>query len=358
MFRACSVAVIYNMRFASLCLLVLVLAACTSSESHPDVSNNPAEIVVRRFDKSLAMADTGNMPAMMQMLDQEFPGFFQGFMANVLGIDAANPEAERALKAFQSSYKPIFEEAGQVWQKDSAAFLQQLKLAIQLAQYYFPQNPLPRPFEVITFVGPMDAYEPFPIGDYGDVSTKDGAGLALQFYLGKHSGIYETGMESGVMYDYQVDRFEPRMMAVNTVKNMVLALFPYNANGDVLVNEMIEKGKRLYLVKLLMPNTPDSLQFGYTAKQWEGCVENESLIWNYFVKADLLYSKEPAINQMYIHDGPMTQELGEGAPGYIGLFVGRRIVEAYMEKHPNTKAETLMAIPASKMLQEAGYKPV
>jgi uncharacterized protein YjaZ len=49
--------------------------------------------------------------------------------------------------------------------------------------------------------------------------------------------------------------------------------------------------------------------------------------------------------------------LGEGAPGYIGLFVGRKIVEAFMEKNSGTTLEALMKMPAKEVFEKAGYKP-
>jgi uncharacterized protein YjaZ len=81
------------------------------------------------------------------------------------------------------------------------------------------------------------------------------------------------------------------------------------------------------------------------------------LIWNFFVKNDLLYSIDPTVNQQYIRDGPKTPELGEASPGYIGLFTGWRIVEAYMEKNDGLNMEKLMQTSANTILQGSGYKP-
>lgn len=334
-----------------------LLAGCGEKAAYPDVDHIQANIKVRRFDRVVASIDTASLPAATAALVANYPGFYEGFFSNVLGIPVHDEQSMDALLAFSGSYQPVFAEADSVWRKDSSAFLKDLRLALQLARHYFPEKPFPNPFEVITFVGPMDAFEPFGIGDYGDVSTRDGAGLALQFYLGAGSGIYEAGMESGIMNEYQVRRFEPDMMVVNTVKNMVLQLYPYQSDGAVLLEEMIEKGKRMYILKKLLPSTADSLQFGYPARGMQGCLENEALIWDFFVKSDLLYSKEPQINQLYIRDGPKTQELGEGAPGYIGLFVGRRIVETFMEKNKGVTLQQMMAIPFGKMLEQSGYKP-
>jgi hypothetical protein len=124
-----------------------------------------------------------------------------------------------------------------------------------------------------------------------------------------------------------------------------------------LVEQMVEKGKRLYLLDKVLPTTPDSLKLGYSGRQVSGCFDNEALIWNFFVKNDLLFSKDPLLNQVYIKDGPKTQELGEGAPGYIGLFVGRQVVRAYLKQFPETTLEQLMAKPPKEILDQSEYKP-
>jgi uncharacterized protein YjaZ len=96
---------------------------------------------------------------------------------------------------------------------------------------------------------------------------------------------------------------------------------------------------------------------GYTGNQLKGCFENEGVIWQFFVKNDLLFSNEPSINQQYIRDGPKTPELGDASPGYIGLFVGWQMVEAYMEKNAGLSIDRLMKTPANTVFQGSGYKP-
>ena len=147
-------------------------------------------------------------------------------------------------------------------------------------------------------------------------------------------------------------------MVVNVMKNVVNDAFPYPAESTLnLVEQMVEKGKRMHLLSLVLPNTPDSLQLGFTGLQLKGCEANEALIWNFFVKNDLLYATEPQVTQNYVKDGPKTPELGEGAPGYIGLFVGQKIVQAFMEKHPDITIPQMMKTPALQLFQAAGYKP-
>jgi hypothetical protein len=141
------------------------------------------------------------------------------------------------------------------------------------------------------------------------------------------------------------------------MKNIISDAFPYNASNNNLVEEMIEKGKRLYVLDKLLPTTPDTLKLGYTSQQLEGCFQNEALIWNYFVKNDLLYNKESTVTQLYIKDGPKTPELGDGAPGYIGLFVGRQLVRSYMKNHPEVSLQQLIKTSNQEILNNGGYKP-
>ena len=62
-------------------------------------------------------------------------------------------------------------------------------------------------------------------------------------------------------------------------------------------------------------------------------------------------------SQNYIQESPKTQELGEAAPGKIGVFVGWQIVKKYMNEHSDCSLKKLMETDAEKIMQEAKYKP-
>ena len=120
---------------------------------------------------------------------------------------------------------------------------------------------------------------------------------------------------------------------------------------------MVEKGKRMYLLDKLMPETEDTLKTGYTKKQLEGCYENEGLIWNFFLTNNLLNNNEPGVVKNYIGESPNTPEFGEGAPGNIGMFVGWQIVKKYMDKNSSVTLQTLMQTDARKIYEESKYRP-
>jgi hypothetical protein len=141
------------------------------------------------------------------------------------------------------------------------------------------------------------------------------------------------------------------------MKNIIDDIFPPASSNKTLLDIMVDKGKRLYMLDLLMPNTADSLKTGYTEKQLKGAFENEGLIWNFFLQNNLIYETDLMKIRSYIGDGPSTMELGEGSPGYISLFTGRQIVRAYMERNPGRTLPELLGTDAKTILNGSGYRP-
>ena len=345
------------MRTPVLILIMLTALACNTEDRLPKEARQPIAVVVERFDQDLFAMDTLQMDMALQGLSQKYPDFFPGYLTAVLGIHPNDPRAMEAVSAFLASYRPVYHAVGRELLASIEGLPAEMERALQWMRYLVPGFRPDEPFVITTFIGPMDAYESFSIGDHGDVRTANGVGIALQLHLGSRHPLYESGLEGGVFFDYQVRRFEPGTMLVNAMKNVIEDQFPYTAAGKPLIEEMVEKGKRMYLLKKVLPQVHDSLLVGYTGAQWKGCLDNESTIWQFFVKNDLLYSIEPSINQQYIRDGPKTPELGEASPGYIGLFIGWRIVEAFMNKNPGTSIDTLMDMPANNVFQASGYRP-
>lgn len=331
--------------------------SCRQQPAIPDVSGYRAEVKVQRFDQDFFSADTLRLGAEMSRLQVQYPDFFPAYLEKMLGLSPGMPGFEPAVADFLRSYRPVQAAAMRVAEEHLPELSRDLTLSLKLMQHYVRGWKPEQPFVVTTFIGPMDAYEPFALGDYGDVRTAGGVGVALQFHLGADARVYEEGEKAGIFFNYQTQRFTPETMVVNAMKNVVEDAFPYQPQNLNLVEDMVEKGKRMALLKRVLPHVADTLLLGYTSEQLKGCEANEALIWNYFVKNDLLFSKEPLINQQYLKDGPKTPELGQGAPGYIGLFTGWKIAEAWLRKFSDVPWETFMKKSPKEIFEQSGYKP-
>jgi hypothetical protein len=338
------------------CLAALILAAC-NTEKVPDVSNIRADLQVQRFEQDFFAIDTNNIGASMRQLQQKYPAFLNDFLINILGIPLVqgnDTAAESAIRQFIRDYKPIKDTADKVF-ASLAGIEKEVKRGLQFTKHYFPGYKAPA--KLITFIGPLDAYYEASLGGYGDIITRDALGVGLQLHMGRNFSVYQTEMGQRLYPNYISRRFEPQYIPVNCMKNIIDDLFPDNSADRPLVEQMIEKGKRMYVLDKLLPYTEDTLKIGYTKKQLQGCYENEGLIWNFFLRNNLLYSIDPAINKTYIQDGPKTEELGEASPGYIGLFVGWQIVKKYMSNNTELSLQQLMQTNAKKIFEESKYKP-
>jgi hypothetical protein len=259
-----------------------------------------------------------------------------------------------AIKRFLHDYRPVYDSVKQKF-PDLKDEEEDIIEGLKHVKYYFPEYKLPS--KLITFIGPMDAFFEASTGGYGDVIITDGLATGLQLHLGANFSMYNSEMGLALYPGYISRRFAPEYIPVNAMKNIVDDIFPDHSGDKTLIEQMVEKGKRMYVLDKLMPSTPDTLKIGYTDKQLKGCFDNEGLIWNFFVKNGLVYNNDPSIIKNYIGDSPNTPEFGEGAPGYIGLFTGWQIVKKYMGKNNQASLTGLMKTDPKKIFEESGYRP-
>lgn len=335
--------------------IVIILAGC-SGKSGPDVSGIKVRLDVVRFERDLFAIGTTDIPSGLKELYARHPGFGPFFTEQILGIpkDDRSDMARDAFRRFLSDYRGIF-DVSRTRFEDVSGIREQLLESMRHIRYYFPAYPVPE--RLYTFIGPLDAYAEGRTGGYGDIISQEGLGTGLQLHLGADDPVYHTSQGLQLYPEYISRRFTPEMIAVNCTKNMIDDLFPGLPGDRTLLDIMIDKGKRMYLLDLFMPETPDTLKTGYTARQLEGAEENEAMIWNFFLQNELLYVSDPARIRDFIGDGPMTIELGEGSPGHISLFTGRQIIRAYMQKFPDTRPEDLLKLDAKRILEASGYRP-
>ena len=331
----------------------LSIISCSESKKSPDVSNIKVNLEVQRFDQDLFNLDTSNMQASLVKLQQRYPSFLKDFMDNILGIPIEDPEAPIILKQYIKEFQPVYALTQKKF-ADFSLYSKEVIEMLKLVKYYFPNYPLPK--KLIPFIGPMDAFYQSSLGWSGDIITSEGLGIGLQLHLGKDADLYAEAEGRGYPA-YISKRFEPEYIIVNTTKNVIDDIHPMIKDEETLINQFIDKGKRLYVLNLLLPTVHDSLKIGYTGKQLEASEKNEGLIWTYFLENNLLFEKDFQKIKPFLTEGPKTQELGDESPGFIGLFVGKKIVEQFMEKHPELTVSQLLEYDNQKLFEDSKYKP-
>lgn len=344
-------------RCFSLGLFFIVLLSSCENDKGPDVSNINVDLQTLRFEKDFFAMDTSLLSASLDQVYKRYPIFFRDYTQQILGLPPTNDSEEQALTAvrqFLRDYRPVYDSVMKAF-PDLEKEEKEIVRSLQHVKYYFPQYQLPA--KLITFIGPMDAYFMGSTGGYGDAITSDGLAVGLQLHLGSNFSMYTSEMGLSLFPAYVSRKFSREYIPVNCIKNIIDDIFPDESSDKTLVEQMVEKGKRIYLAKQLMPGVADTLIIGYTKNQLDGCRKNEGMIWNYFVKNGLVFNNDPSLIKNYIGESPNTPEFGEGAPGNIGLFIGWAIVKSYMEKNDNLALVQLMQTAPKKLFEESGYRP-
>jgi hypothetical protein len=289
------------------------------------------------------------MEKKLDNLYQKNADFFTRYVYDVLGADPQGPPDSTVayVNRAVNILKPVFEASEKKF-RDFTAYRQELTQALQFVKYYFPNYILPT--KVVTFIGSPD-------GTANIYIQHDALYIGLQQHLGKDAIFYKDELTRGTYPEYKSRRFEPEYIAINSIQNISYDLYPDQSEGKSLVYQMIESGKRLYLMSKCLPYKKEHMLIGYTEQQMKDSKKNEDEIWDYFTQNGLLHNNDKIIIRNYIGDSPRTQDLGEECPGDIGSFIGWQIVKKYKEKYPEVSLSKLLQTNSEVILERAKYKP-
>ncbi|NJN33978.1 MAG: hypothetical protein HC817_06765 [Saprospiraceae bacterium] len=160
-----------------------------------------------------------------------------------------------------------------------------------------------------------------------------------------------------IRYDYVRRTLTPEHLAVKALR-LHISNMAGEPNGSRLLDQMIHNGKQLFILDQLLPRTPDSLKFGYTASQTQWCKENEAGIWASFLKENVLYETNQKKIAKLISPSPNSPGMPAEAPGETGNFIGWQIVKQFMRREPNTTLTQLIQLrDAQQILEKSKYKP-
>ena len=329
-------------------VLAILFTSCNSGDNIPDVSSVKVDLTTQRFEKDLFGLDTSNYAIQLDQLQAKYPSFGENFLTTILNCDPKWPADSTAnyVRGFVEAYQSLDDTARIVF-KDFSPYEKDIKQGLQYLKHYFPEYKAPN--KIITYIGPVDGF--------GDILTDDAIIVGLHHHLGKNYSLYHSALVQETYPEYITNRFEPGYIAVNALKNIVLDMFPENMEDKPLVQQMVEKGKRLYVLTKLLPHTEEYMIIGYRKEQLADVYAHERAVWDLFVQNNLLQTVDNNVIKNYIGDSPKTQELGEASPGNIGSFAGLQIVKKYMGKNPKTTLKQLMTTDAETIFAEAKYKP-
>lgn len=324
--------------------LLLLMTACSRNKK-PDVSSIKIDLQLERFEPDFFKMDTNHIREGLVDLRNAHPDFYPVYFQNILQVNPSDTASFVIIKNMITGYHPIYDSLQKKY-KDLSWLKEELTEGFKYVKYYYPDYAVPR---IVTFIGTFDAP--------GTILSSQYLGIGLHQFAGKKFSPYQSESILQMYPAYISQRFDKEYITAGAMKAIVDDIYPDQAVGNPLVEQIVEKGKQWFLLDHFLPDAPDSVKTGFTGRQLKWTKENEGNIWGYIIKNENLYSIEPNTIQTYLGEAPFTQGFPEVSPGNIGQWIGWRIVQKFAEEHPKLSIPQVLATPAKELFQQTKYKP-
>jgi hypothetical protein len=327
-------------------------SGCSGEEKRniPDVSDISADISIRRFERDLFQMDTTQADTAFAKLMAQYPEFGPLFFGELLGAFderlAPNGPGEYAAGFVQHPPLQHLYDTTQIVYNDMQPFEESFEQAFRYYQYYFPTAPLPT---VTTFLSE------FSIAAF--IYGENDLAVSLDFFLGNEFPYRQYGPDNPSFSQYLTRTYTPEHLVSKTLQTLVNdhAGMP---SQNRLIDYMVNNGKKLYLLDLLMPYTPDSIKLEITEAQVEWLESNEREMWAFFLKEDLIYSADWSKIRKYVEYSPNSPGMPPEAPGRTANWIGWQIIKSYFRENPSSTIDDMLRIEdAQELLDRARYKP-
>lgn len=333
-----------NLSITFICCLIFLLASCTKSNRFKiDTSKNRVEVKIYRFDRDMLSLDTTNMKAGVNSLYKRYGDFLPAFTANVLDTTATDTVAVSNLfRQFLSNatFKAVNKKTLQTFQNVSD-IEKQVSDAYTYIHYYFPKVTLP---EVYFYVSGFNR---------SIMMNNKFIGIGTDFYLGSNYPAYKN-----FTYQYMTYNMRRECLVTDLVSATLFRMFIMDSSEYRLLDNMLFRGKVMYLLSVFMPNEKPENIMGYSLEQWKWCKTNEKQVWGYIIDQKHLFSTDLQLIRKYMNDAPFTAPVSQDSPGRLGTWLGWQIVESYMDKNPKISLNDLMQENNyQKMLEDSGFRP-
>ena len=342
--------------FRQMLMFIVVLfflagcSSCSNKNYEVDVSNIKVDLTTHRFDKefiSLAHLNHADAHTSMMLMQKKYGDFFRFYVQEILAMNFMSNTSQAladSLFAFLKNpyYEKMFDTTILVY--DNVDDInEKLKDGFKHYLFYFPQATIPA---IVYYLNGPRAFT------YGDSLLA----IGLDNFMGEQFWFYHAVQPP--IPQFLIRRLRKEYIVPNAMEVMGTNMFPYIEDGKKLIDEMIYKGKISYLLQHVLPKTSDSLITGFSQKDLEWLDENESEVWKFYLKNNLLYETDPMVYKKYISDAPNTSGMPPESPGNTGSWVGWRIIQKFMKENPNYTLQGLMhEDDAQKILTLSKYKP-
>lgn len=175
--------------------------------------------------------------------------------------------------------------------------------------------------------------------------------LSIDKYLGSDYPAYQSFFQP-----YERLQMQSEDIVKDYIKAWLISDIIKPADHETLLSAMIDEGKILYALSILLPAEDTDNLIGYTSQQSAWCKNNEKDIWQKIVKENYLYSTDHMLITRLTNDAASTTVVSPQSPGRVGAWIGWQIVNQYASKK-GFLLEDILSMDAQTILKGAKYNP-
>ncbi len=324
-------------------LSVLLATSCSNSNRFKiNTNESDLEIKIERFDKDIFALDTNNIAAGILALQARYGTFFDLYTQEVLRL--GSPDSAQFIPTFRSFltdsiFREVYKESLHVFDKVDD-IEKKLTVAFKYQQHYFPEKIIPKVYMHVS-------------GFNQQVIASDSVlSLSIDDYLGADYILYQN-----LVYSYQLIEMTPEKAPSDYMMGWLMSEFPFNSNSEVLLDNMLYRGKIMFLLETFMPEEKEETLIAYTPEQLKWCYNNKKGMWAYMAEEKHIFSSDRMNTSKYISESPTTVYF-QGSPGRTGIWTGWQIIRSYMKNNKEIGLRELMQdTDYKKILEKSGYRP-
>jgi len=324
--------------------LLFIASSChKNGRFEINTDQNHYAVKIHRFDKDLLSLNPKDIDSGVKKLYKNYPEFLPVFASEIMDTTVNDTVAVKSLVAkflTDTTFSKSNHKALDTF-KDISDIEKEISDAYSYIHYYFPEVKLP---ELYFFVSGFNR---------SIIINNKLIAIGTDYYLGSDYPAY-----NGLTYSYMQQNMRRECLAADLVSATLFRMFRMNSREYRLLDNMLFRGKVLYLLSVFMPTEKPEGIIGYTTKQYTWCKTNEKQIWAAIIDQKHLFSTELMLIQKYMNDAPFTATISQDSPGRVGAWIGLQIVDSYMKHNPGVSLRDLMNdTNYQKMLEQSDYRP-
>lgn len=323
--------------------LMLLVASCSEKNRFEiDTNKDRVHVKIQRFDKDLLSIDSTNLKSSVDSLYAHYPKFLPIFASEVLDTIASDTVAIRNM-FYNFVTDPAFTQVNKKTLQtfaDVSDIEKKISDAYTYLRFYFPEMRLP---EIYFFVSGFNQ---------SIIMTPGMIAIGADLYLGSDFPAYKE-----LTYKYISDNMRRECLATDLVSALLSNTFRMD-NEITLLDNMLLKGKVLYLMSVIMPTETQEGLMGYTTEQIKWCKAHERQIWATMIDKKHLFSPDLTLIYKYVNDAPFTSPISQESPGRVGSWLGWQIVQSYMRNNKEVSLhDMMMDTNYDRIIQKSDYRP-